>query len=151
MAPSVALIALANTFLSHFCSLDMDQMLSIRTSDCVQVIGPASMDRPAMDNAAFRSAYGSVLRHFRSMSMETKSILTDTERNVVVLHVQSRATTIGPRYDMEYIFILHATADAKALNRIEEFIDSATAKTQWTQLQEAIVALEEMKHVPNAQ
>ncbi|KAL1595957.1 hypothetical protein SLS60_009647 [Paraconiothyrium brasiliense] len=71
--------------------------------------------------------------------------MTHTGRNVVVLNVQSRATTIGPRYDMEYVFILHATPDAKSLHRIEEFIDSATAKTQWAQLQEAIAMREEAR------
>ncbi|KAF2676983.1 hypothetical protein K458DRAFT_396415 [Lentithecium fluviatile CBS 122367] len=95
-----------------------------------------------MDNEAFRSAYGPVLRHFRSMDTEIKGIVTDTEHNVVVNNVQSRATTIGPRYDMEYVFTLHATPDAKALHRIEEFIDSASAKTQWAWLQEAIAMLE---------
>lgn len=99
---------------------------------------------------SFRSAYGSVLRHFNSMSMETKSILTDTDRNVVVLHVQSRATTIGPRYDMEYLFMLHATPDAKALHRVVEFIDSATAKAQWSLLQDAIAAREAGLTLPSS-
>ena len=76
------------------------------------------------------------------MSVETKSISTDTERDVVVLNVQSRATTIGPPYDMEYIFLLHATPDATALYRIEEFVDSAQAMTQWARLKDAVVAQE---------
>jgi ketosteroid isomerase-like protein len=80
------------------------------------------------------------------MKTTTKSIVTDTDHNVVVINVQSRATTIGPFYDMEYIFILHTTPDAKALHRIEEFIDSATAKTQWARLQEAIDMREELRH-----
>lgn len=83
-----------------------------------------------------------MLRHFRSMDTEIKSIVTDTERDVVVFNVQSRATTIGPRYDMEYVFTLHATPDAKAVHLIEEFIDSASAKAQWARLQEAIAMLE---------
>jgi hypothetical protein len=52
MAPSKALADLADTFLSCFCTLDMDKMLSIRTPDCIHIIGPASMDRPAMTNEA---------------------------------------------------------------------------------------------------
>lgn len=82
------------------------------------------------------------------MSIETKSILTDTGRNVIVLHVQTRATTIGPRYDMEYIFMLHATPDEKAIHRVDEFIDSATAKAQWSQLQHAIAAHKETPDDP---
>jgi TorA maturation chaperone TorD len=41
---------------------------------------------------------------------------------------------------MEYIFMLYATPDGKAIHRVDEFIDSATTKAPWSQLQDAIVA-----------
>lgn len=49
--PTSELLATANAFTAALASLDIEQMLALRTGNCQQVILPRSLGRKPMSNA----------------------------------------------------------------------------------------------------
>jgi hypothetical protein len=52
MAPAANLQELARNFIAALETLNLDNMIAIRSPDCTQKIHPKSMGYPLMDNAA---------------------------------------------------------------------------------------------------
>ncbi|KUL87488.1 hypothetical protein ZTR_04573 [Talaromyces verruculosus] len=141
MATAETLRDTGRKFIDALSSLEIDDMLKLRTPDCLQYIWPASMGRSPMTNDEFNTTYSKVLKHFSNYSITVHSVTVDTAQKRVVMHGSGSATTLAGPFSSEYIFILHMTENGENIRKVEEFVDSALSKAEGQRIRDALEAL----------
>ncbi|KAH8678504.1 hypothetical protein BX600DRAFT_431778 [Xylariales sp. PMI_506] len=107
---------------------DLDTILSLRTKDCIQQILPASLERPPRTNDEYREYFGTFIPLFKNYNLEVLDTVVDQTAHKVALHAKSTADTpLGP-YTNEYMLFFYMTEDDSLINKVVEFVDSASSK-----------------------
>ncbi|KAF4628187.1 hypothetical protein G7Y89_g9965 [Cudoniella acicularis] len=123
------LLSTAHGFIDALSSLDVDRMLALRTSDCQQVILPASLGREPLSNEEFRAMYSGYLTKakFSDYTIKVLSSAVDPIQKKVVLYGKGEATTLAGPFKSEYVFLLtmvEENNDEIRISKVEEFVDS---------------------------
>ncbi|KAH0840427.1 hypothetical protein AYO21_03064 [Fonsecaea monophora] len=122
------LLATTDRFIRVMSGGTVDEVVSIRSANCVQRTLPSSLKAPSMNNKEFAAFYSSVsgdLSDFQVwLAPGTEPIVDETSRRVA-LHLHSRANGKNGTYSNEYIFLLLMSEDGSLLEEVVEFTDSA--------------------------
>ncbi|KAJ4390943.1 hypothetical protein N0V93_004542 [Gnomoniopsis smithogilvyi] len=125
-----------------FKAWDIDRIIAYRAENCTQQVVPKSLDRPAMDNAAFRQYFGGIMPLFKNFTPTTHQLIEDEKANTVVIWCSSTADTVIGPYGNEYVLLLHFNETGDKVEKIVEYVDTEYSKSFFGRLR---TYLEEQK------
>ncbi|KAI0396162.1 hypothetical protein F5Y17DRAFT_420636 [Xylariaceae sp. FL0594] len=119
---------------------DIEAMIALRSEDCVQQIIPKSLNRPGLNNEAYRAWFASIMPYFEAFTAEVLDLVEDAAHNKVTVWARSTASTpIGP-YANEYMLLFHMNEAGDKITRFYEFVDTVQSNTFFPRLREHIAA-----------
>ncbi|KAF2475884.1 uncharacterized protein BDR25DRAFT_89219 [Lindgomyces ingoldianus] len=133
---SSALRETATRFISAFKDLSTEDHLALRTSDCLHIFAPASLNLPApQSNDAFAEHLGRLRLIIEHFPVTAKEIHVNEPCHQAVIWAtgqpEFRSEVMGKdpiaeswKYTGEYVFILDLDDTCLKIKRIVEFLDS---------------------------
>ncbi|KAI4144770.1 MAG: hypothetical protein LQ340_006538 [Diploschistes diacapsis] len=130
------LITTAYALVNSYRTWTMDAIMSLRSTDCIHRILPASRKQPPRSNEDYRAFFSTMIPVFQDFtpSIKEEETLVDEESRKVAMHIQSHATTAFGDYDNEYMFIVKTTEKGDKVQEIWEFVDSAASNAFFPKL-----------------
>lgn len=135
------LMQTANTVITAYNAWNIDAILAPRSSTCIQQILPTSLQRPPLDNAAYRTYFGPLMPAFRNWHVEIKEDHTtiDEEKKRVLMWVTSTADTDLGKYENEYWILVEMTEDGTKAEKVWEWVDSAYSQAFIPKLRQHLI------------
>ncbi|KAH8774015.1 hypothetical protein BGZ57DRAFT_1005200 [Hyaloscypha finlandica] len=109
-------------------SWSIDNIMNIRTPDCVTEVQPASLAQPAMDNETYRAFFGgSVIPRLANWKLNISDIVEDEKAKKVVLFATAKADAVvtGGAYEQQYVYTFWFEGEDGKIKRMIEWLDSA--------------------------
>lgn len=121
----------AKTLFDALNKWNIEEIMALRTPDCVHRLLPSSLDQPPLDNDAFRQFVEHVMlgipKGFNFVTDE-KAPLVDESAGKVVVFAKSRAETVAGLYANEYIFVVTMDENGTKVAGVDEFADATIVK-----------------------
>ncbi|KAI4231781.1 MAG: hypothetical protein LQ349_005396 [Xanthoria aureola] len=114
----------AEALVTAYNSYKLENMMDVRSSDCINYILPHSLGQKPMDNEQYMAWVTPRLPPFRNFTLTVHDTVVDEAARKVVLHMTSTASTDLGDYHNEYMLKLHMTEDRRKVDKFEEFVDS---------------------------
>lgn len=125
------LIVTAQRFVDSYNSWRIDNILAIRSPNCIHHTLPKSLHgSTSYTNAEFRAFFTPMMPLLRNFQAEIvggdteEGFIVDAKRRKVVMQLKGHAESDVGIYMNEYIIVLGITEDAKLVEEIVEFLDS---------------------------
>ncbi|KAL8997205.1 MAG: hypothetical protein Q9169_003471 [Polycauliona sp. 2 TL-2023] len=126
---SVSCNQAAKALVTAYNSWNLENIMDVRASDCMNYVLPSSLGQKPMDNEQYKAFFAPRMPPFRNFNLIVHDTVVDEAARKVVLHLTSTASTNIGDYGNEYMLKLHMTDDGRKIVRFEEFVDSGyTAK-----------------------
>ncbi|KIX09552.1 uncharacterized protein Z518_00632 [Rhinocladiella mackenziei CBS 650.93] len=119
------LLETAQAVIKGYEKWDIDAIMAPRTPDCTYHTLPKSLNRPVMNNEAFRAHYTGVIPYLRNFRVAISDTVIDIKTNQVAFHTTSTAETVIGPYESEQTIFLKMTEDGTKICEMKEFLDSA--------------------------
>lgn len=110
---------------------NIEEIMALRTSDCIYRILPTSLGQAPLDNNAFREFAEKLMLGIPqgfNFSINEKAPLVDELARKVVVFAKSKAETIAAPYANEYIFVITIDENYTKITEIDEFMDATILK-----------------------
>jgi hypothetical protein len=115
----------------------MESLLSIRSTNCVHTVAPASYGLPPSTNERFSAMFPAIhsqLKDYHIDLVKGSEPIIDVEKRTVSMHLKGSAVSkLGP-YNNEYIMTITVTEDGEKVERILEFLDSGYTRDYFAKL-----------------
>ena len=127
----------AEAVVAAFNAMDVDAILSHRTSNSTRVFLPASMGLPPQDNATYCRSLKSLSAIFHNFNLTINDLVEDKEAQRICLWLSARADTVAGEYVNEYMWLMEFDEDGK-IEGSKEFSDSVMEREFFPKLKEAM-------------
>lgn len=126
--PRDSLEALCSTFIRVMSGGSLEDVMAIRTEQCIQYTLPPSLKAPAMSNEEYSAFYTKISASFKNFRLElvqgAEPIIDELSRRMV-LRLKSSADGPNGKYNNEYVIFLRGSKCGTLLEEVTEFVDSA--------------------------
>lgn len=124
----------ADAIVAAFNTMDIDTIISLRTSDCKRVFLPTSLGYNPQSNDAYRANLMGMKSIFTSFHVTVNDVIEGTsttpspegvavERKKIVLFVSARGSTPVGEYNNEYVWKMAFDESGETVNEWTEYVD----------------------------
>jgi len=128
----------AEAIVAAFNVMDIEKIMSFRSSSCMRHIVPASLRLPPQDNAHYLEQLLKLKPIFENFSLSIKDIVEDRESHRICMWLSARADTAAGEYINEYMWTMDFDETGKELMQVREFVDTVVNKEFWPKLVVAV-------------
>lgn len=112
-------------FIEAYCRLNVDDMIRLRSHECMHEFLPQTLGTPAMNNDAYAAYMRGQLRAWKETRIHVYETMIDCTARVICVYAKFSAKTNVGYLASECMFWLKVSHDGRQLLRIREFADSA--------------------------
>ena len=137
MAPSTQRKT-ADALVAAFNNMDVDKIISFRSSDCVRYFMPASMGNKPQNNATYAKSLHQLRAIFYNFTLKVNDILEDKDARRLCMWMTARADTAAGEYINEYVWLLEFDRSGHKVVSSKEYSDTIMARDFFPKLQAAM-------------
>lgn len=128
----------AEGLIAAFNKMDVDTIISYRSSECVRRFLPLSMGLGEQDNATYRTSLLKLRAIFHNFSLKINDLIEDSAANRVCLSLNARADTMAGEYVNEYMWLLDFDKTCTKITLSQEFSDTVMERDFFPKLKAAM-------------
>lgn len=128
----------AEAVVAAFNVMDIEKIMSFRSSSCMRHIVPASLGLEPQDNARFLAALQRLRPIFENFSLTINDVVEDQQARRICMWLSARADTAAGEYINEYMWTMDFDESGEKLIQVREFVDTVVNKEFWPKLAAAM-------------
>lgn len=130
----------AEAMVEAFNRMDIDTIVSYRSSDCMRYILPSTLGHVPTNNEQYKAQLEKLKPIFHNFSLTINDTLEDKETRRLCMWLSARADTAAGEYVNEYMWTLTFDESGTRIMRMNEFVDTVQNRDFWPKLAAAMRA-----------
>lgn len=145
---------IADALVAAFNTMDIDAIISLRTSDCKRTFLPTSLGYAPQSNDAYRANLLGMKSVFTSFQVTVDDVIEGTstdQRKKIVMFVRAKGDTPVGEYKNEYVWKMAFDESEQKVSEWEEYVDVGMTRDFYPLLKgEMFKRMQAAKKAPNA-
>ena len=127
MAPMSPQRKTAEALVAAFNRMDVETIVSYRSSDCIRQFLPLSMGLEDQNNTTYFSSLIKLRAIFHNFHLTINDLVEDRDARRICLSLSARADTMAGEYVNEYMWLLDFDESGTKIRRSKEYSDTVVS------------------------
>lgn len=128
----------AEAVVAAFNNMDVNSIISHRSTECLRHFIPKSLGFPPQNNATYGNSLHQLHGVFRNFSCTINDLLEDKQANRICLYLTARGDTMAGEYVNEYMWLLDFDESGEKITCSKEYSDTILARDFFPKLKAAM-------------
>ena len=128
----------AEAVVEAFNRMDIDAIMSYRSTDCMRYILPSTLGHVPTDNEQYRSHLEKLKPIFSNFALTINDVIEDRDSGRICMYLRARADTLAGEYINEYMWTLDFDEADTKITKVNEFVDTVMNRDFWPKLSQAM-------------
>ena len=121
-----------------FNRMDIDEIISHRSSDCMRYILPSTLGHSPTNNEQYAAHLRKLKPVFQNFNLTVNDVLEERESHRICMYLRARADTLAGEYINEYMWTLDFDETGTKITKVNEFVDTGVNVNFWPKLARAM-------------